>query len=276
MNAQTASLRTRVALGSAVVLIVAALALCIACLAPSHAYAAGSKSMWVVSSVETKTVQGGNTTVTTYGYKQGLITSQKRTIAWNGSKTTTQNTYKYDKKFRLSEVANKTDGTQLARKAVYTFNKKGLLIKIAYVPKMANASEMVKFAYDSKGRLKKMVEVYAEGNVTCKYAYNAKGNLKSFKRSSPKADSLSFQYQYDSKGFVKSYTQDDFGTSKHVNTYKGSRLVKQVKYDPFGNKVDVTTYKYKKVTVPKAAIGMVKAQQKTVFNTVLPLASAHR
>jgi len=250
---------------------VVACALCIAALAPANAYAAGTKSAWVVTTQTTKyTGDNGSVVVAKYGYKDGLITSYKWIDKFDGQRSTHQYKYTYDKKFRITKETEKNNGKTFAQKVKFTYNKKGYLVKRVSTPKGSDAKYASKYSYNSKGQLTKTAATFGAN----KYFYDAKGNVKTKKEDSAETGHSTMKYSYDAKGNLTKQ-QDSYNLATYTNTYEGSRLVKRVGYDENGKKASVTTYKYKKVTAPKAASKLVKSQQKWIINEILPFYSCH-
>ena len=255
--------KSRSLLIGVIVLALIAAAFCAASLTPTKAYAAGGKTMWVVTSVKAKSLMDGDDTVSLdkYSYRNGLVVRTTRTITNAGYKDTYITSYKYGKKYRIVGEKETTNGKAFSS-IVYQLDKKGHVVKRISTPKGSTTKYTSTYKYDTKGRLKKSVGTF--GNST--YFYNSKGLVTTLKEDSAETGKTSFKYKYDASNQVTLVKESGYVQGKYENTYKGTRLVKAVRYSPEGDKEYVTTYTYKKVSVPKAAVKTVKAQQAAIFS----------
>ncbi len=253
-------LTSGITIQSAIAILLLAAALAVGAFAPQSAYAADKVGVFVMKSM---TITEPHTdyddvdaTEFTY-YANGLVKKAKRTELHGGMK------YKYAEKFKYSKLALKTvvsgySGDKAAT-SKYKTDSKGRVVGLV--------GQKCTWKYDKKGRLAKLT--YPSGGTAyITYSYDSKGCMKkSYWEDNYYGDAI-WTFKYDSHGQVKKATSASIYKPKNKtvytfkNTYKGSRLVKQVTRNKTdGYVVDIREFKYQKISVPKNAVNMVKAQQ---------------
>ena len=224
----------------------------------------GKVTMWVV----TKVKEGKPVSWTlNYDYTKNGLLSKRSCKESNGDKFL--DVYKYDARNRLKSFTPTLNGEILMGegegKTLYQHNKKGYVIKA-----ICAGEPDISFKYDGKGRL-----------LSENYAYDANGHVKTEKYyDGDDGFTTTWQYRYDSHGNLSWFSYKGYGKAnkKLKNKYKGGLLRKTqrpvVFYDT-GAKLVPVAYSYKKVSVPKSLVNMVKAQQDSIINGILPIAAAH-
>ena len=138
--------------------------------------------------------------------------------------------------------------------------------------KGSGGTSVQKYTYNKKGQLTKSVGEYN----TIVYKYDGKGRVKKLTETVKPDGSYAMTFKYDSKGYLTKELTNGKTTIKYANTYKGARLVKQVQTPTEYGSARTTTYTYKKLSVPKAAAPMVKAQQRYLLVGITAFAAAHK
>lgn len=96
--------------------------------------------MWVITSKTPKIISDEMTTVSKFDYKYCLVASQIIVSKTDGRRFTERNTYKYNKKFWITNESRKTDGKPDGQKVKYTFKKRGYLVKRVSIQKPSRQS----------------------------------------------------------------------------------------------------------------------------------------
>jgi len=128
-----------------------------------------------------------------------------------------------------------------------------------------------KYTYDSKGHLKKITWRSDGWDCSYKYKYDSKGRVTKIIYDDPSYADGIYRFKYDKHGqILKSWDAGLHEKGKgdcytHKNTYKHGRLVKKV-VKRGSHVVETRTYTYKKVSVPKSLVKMVKGQQRVLTN----------
>lgn len=245
----------------------------IAALSPQQAYAGSKEKVWVVTKKTTK--WGSDTQSTTISYnKNGLFSKVNvtRTYVDGKNKETYKDAYEYtyDKKNRLKSEKGK-DGTY-----TYKLDKKGRVVKGTWKAKGGDGSYTTEYSYNSKGQLK----TYTAFVGLSTYTYDKKGRVETEKVDSPEVGKYSYTCKYDAKNHLKKVVEKSSGASSVTSTYKNTYnkkgcLTQQKIYDDRKKLNATTTFTYKQVSVPKSVAKMVKMQQASVVDGILPFAAAH-
>ena len=226
--------------------------------------------MWVVTEKDDRGEDYFDPVELKYSYNsKGLLV--RKAGYYDGDYASTR--YTYDSSSRLK--SSKTWGERTS----YTLDKMGRVV----------AGDGVRFAYNSKGRLASDSSTYRYGKKA--YKYNSKGKLKSAVHNYINGDRLTSRssYHYDRRGsLAKTIStsknlksgKKSKATTKWTNTYKNGLLVKAAgRVKPAWRSISwpwIITYKYKKVSVPRALVKMVRAQQFAIVTDLLPIEAAHR
>ena len=255
---------TTAALGLLVAILAGMLGLSV--LLPQEAFASNA-TVWVVSKAkEVSADYGDDVLITTYAYdKKGVLKQSKETF---GKLYESKVTYAYDKKQRL-KYSKVVDGSDVEEVEKYTItfkrNGKGYVIGAS----RSSDGSTFKYKYNSKGLLASL----CCGNSSKElFTYDGKKRLKTYTRYFDGELDMSAKVTYTKKGLLKTFS---FGSGRDVYTTKNGRTKKKAMYYD-GFKEGVVTYTYKKVSVPKSLVSMVKAQQTAIFIGNYPIEAAHR
>ena len=192
--------------------------------------------------------------------KSGLVT--KRAGQYETKK------YSYSKK-RVKAYTTTTSYTRTKTKVSY--DKKGRVAKLKSSGNSSYANYTVSYSYGSKNRVKKTVWKYASPgqNRTEKYTYGKKGRLTAKKSSA----GMTILFGYDSKGNLTGF-QAKSGPTRYVfntYTYKNGRIAKRVQgMNGVGGRTSTNSFSYKKVSVPKKYVSLIKRQQRVLVGNPDP------
>lgn len=242
--------------------------------------ASGKTSVWVISGGthlnfhSSDEVKGDPTPFKITYDKQGLV--KKSSNYRMGSKNSITYTYSG---LNLRKSVTRSDDSKTS--FTYKVDGKGRVTKAS----ASNGSEY-EYTYGKKGRIAKIIKADAEKRITTTtYKYDAKGRLKSetSEGTTYKGEAYrnSTTYQYDKKGNVKKALHNQGNGNKYScgykNTYKKGRLVEQT-YRMYKGTYATYTYEYKKISVPKSAVNMVKTQQRILLHNLgnMPFEAAHK
>lgn len=200
-------------------------------------------------------------------------------ISYNKSGLVTKRAGKYEtKKYSYSKKRVKayTTTTSYARtKTKVSYDKRGRVAKLKSSGSSSYANYTVSYSYGTKNRVKKATWKYASpsSNRTVSYTYGKKGRLTASKSS----DGMKTLYGYDSKGNLTGF-QAKSGSTRYVfntYTYKNGRIAKRVQEtNGVGGWTIADSYSYKKVSVPKKYVSLIKKQQRVLVgnpDSALPL-----
>jgi hypothetical protein len=210
---------------------------------PAQAQAAAKAKVWVITNATTKS--GYDFTIKE-GYKydaNGLLVKIKAVWPYE----TVTEAYKYDK------TGNYTKWNHLSGIIPLTFDKKKRVTGIEY------QGYTEKFTYNAQGRCATMGGMW-------KVAYDKKGLVKSY-AGYKASKGYSRKYVRDNKGNIvkcKDTTQGLSSTTKY--TYAGGRVNTWKTTD--SGIVHSGSLKYKQISVPKAYVAKVKAQQRWILDNV--------
>ena len=234
------------------------------------AYASGAKqTVWVL--VKSKNEMEDLQYTSTYTYtKKGLVKKSKEVTVSDGERIVQSGVLSYDSKGRPTGERSTYNGKANGQSA-FTLDAKGRVVKSVWRSTSGYTSTMT-YRYNAKGQLKGL-----KGN---KYRYDAIGDLT--KVTEPGLGS--YYFEYDDKGNVVKRSWKYAGGVKELeytykNIYKGKRLMKVKRYSHMEDTPTLestTVFRYKKLSVPKSMVKLVKAQQASLFNAYLPLVAAHK
>ena len=245
------------------------------------AFAAGSKTIYVIDGQYEISVSKENRERSYKYNKKGLLTGEVEHFH-KYSKPNMK--FKYNKKNRLVRIDYKNGSWKLIEKYAYT---KGGKLKSRTYKSTGSGSPFTiydRYTCNKAGLPVKVIQTDKREVWTYNYSYNKKGRLVrkyqhyiNYDATYNREISYLYTYKYDKKGNLKSSTTKDpsdpraGGTVYYKNTYKKGRLVKIVTK----SRSDVTgkwetspplIYTYKKIKVPKKMVPQIKKQQWAILN----------
>ncbi len=192
--------------------------------------------------------QMGSYETKAYRYKGAKVVSYSNTRSTSSPQ---QVTVAYDSKGRVKKVKASGASSYDSYIDTYSYNKKGLVTRIAHAYTMMSGSDYTTtYKYTSQGYVKSSTNT---NGMKTTHGYDRRGNVTSF--SAGPASGF---------GGMTRYVQNTY-------TYKNGRIVKRAQtMNGTNGAVYTDAYSYKKMSVPKAYVAQVKKQQRVLLGNANP------